>query len=100
MSTTTGILFIDVDTVAGYSLFKEGMYVTMDEYWYSLKKQIDGLTLGKLRHSFHSFDLFIHTFFRSAAFWGISFLMFNESLGCWSITHPGGCPWWMWREAL
>ena len=43
--------------VKGYSLFKEGMYVAMDEYWYSIKKQIDGLNLGKMRHSFHSFVL-------------------------------------------
>ena len=78
--------------VAGYSLFKEGMYVGMDEYWYSIKKQIDGLNLGNMRHSFHSFVLFIFIFFRTAAFGGIPFLMFKEgsceSLGCWSITHP------------
>ena len=42
------IPFIDVGMVAGYSLFKEGMYVGMDEYWYSIKKQIDGLNLGNI----------------------------------------------------
>ena len=26
-----------------YTLFKEGMYVAMDEYRYSIKKQVDGL---------------------------------------------------------
>ena len=33
--------------------------MAMDEYWYSIKKQIDGLNLGKLRHPFNSFVLFI-----------------------------------------
>ena len=69
MSTTTGILFIDVDTVAGYSLFKEGMYVAMDEYWYSIKKQIDGLYLGKMGRSFHSFVLSDHIF-QISCIWG------------------------------
>ena len=69
MSTTTGILFIDVDTVAGYSLFKEGMYVAMDEYWYSIKKQIDGLYLGKMGRSFHSFVLSDHIF-QIRCIWG------------------------------
>ena len=48
--------------VEGYSPFKEGMYVAMDEYWYSIKKQIDGLNLGKLRHPFNFFVLFIIIF--------------------------------------
>ena len=48
--------------VEEYSLFKEGMYVAMDEYWYSIKKQIDGLNLGKLRHPFNSFVLLILIF--------------------------------------
>ena len=63
------IPFIDVGMVAGYSLFKEGMYVAMDEYWYSRKKQIDGLNLGKMRHSFHSVVLFDHIF-QISCIWG------------------------------
>ena len=33
-----------------YSLFKEGMFVAMDEYRHSIMKQMDGLTLGMMRH--------------------------------------------------
>ena len=75
-----------------YSLFKEGMFVAMDEYRYSINKETDGLNLGKMRHSFHSFVNSI-IYFRLAAFGGISFLMFKEgglrvTTGCRSLTHP------------
>ena len=63
----------------------------MDEYWYSIKKQIDGLNLGKMRHSFHSVVLFDHIF-QISCIWGHLLFDVEEgscvSLGCWSITHP------------
>ena len=86
-----------------YSLFKEGKFVAMDEYRYSIKKQMDGLNLGKMRHSFHSF-VYSMILFRSAAFGGISFLLFKE--GWLRVTRMLGnnSPRWrilnVWREAL
>ena len=86
-----------------YSLFKEGKFVAMDVYRYSIKKQMDGLNLGKMRHSFHSFVNSI-IYFRLAAFGGISFLMFKE--GGLRVTRMlvTNSPRWrilnVWREAL
>ena len=77
--------------------------MAIDEYRYSLKKQMDGLNLGKMRHSFHSF-VYSMIFFRSAAFGGISFLLFKE--GGLRVTRMlvTNSPRWgilnVWREAL